>query len=96
MKKIITLTVVLAASLVFTGCGGGSSSGSTAGTSPAGGQQQAASSKVVPLHIGEVTAIKPGYSIVDSNDEAVLDILVTGETRTVTLKSGAASIKMPI
>ena len=95
MKKIVIAASVLTASLMFTACGsGGSSSGATGANTPPPPNQ--ATSKVMPLHIGEATPIKAGYSIVDSNDEAVLDILVAGETKTVTLKSGAASIKMPI
>jgi hypothetical protein len=104
MKKVLTIVSVLATSLVFTACGGGGSTvGSSAGTGgnvSSGGSttanQTAATSKVIPLHIGEATPVKAGYSIVESSEDAVLDILVVGETKTVTLKSGAASIKMPI
>ena len=125
MKKLITITTIIATSLIFTACGGGggsagTSTGSAAGsstvttsgggsagtstgsaggsTSSTGGSadDQQATSKVIPLNIGEPTEIQAGYSIVDSDDEAVLEILVSGETRTVILKSGMASIKMPI
>lgn len=100
MKKIMIAASVLTASLIFTACGsGGSSSGATGATgtkAPSDTPPSQATSKVVPLNIGEATPVKAGYSIVDSNDEAVLDILVAGETKTVTLKSGVASIKMPI
>ena len=84
------------------GTSAGSTSGSTAGTSggstatTGGSTDSQATSKVVPLTIGEPTEIQAGYSIVDSNDDAVLEILVSGETRTVILKSGVASVKMPI
>lgn len=95
MKKTVIIASLFATSLIFTACGGGggSTGGSTASAAP---QQQQATSKVVPLNIGEAVAVKPGYSIVDADDEAVLDILVSGDTKTVTLKSGAASLKMPI
>jgi len=101
MKKLFTLTIILSTSLLFTACGSGGSgstgsSSASSGTSTGSNTQQQATSKVVPLHIGEATAIKAGYAIVDSNDEAVLDILVAGETKTVILKSGTASLKMPI
>ena len=98
----MTIATIMATSLIFTACGGGGGStagtgtGTTAGTGAGttGGQQT--TSKVVPLNIREATAIQAGYSIVDSDDDAVLEVLVSGETRTVILKSGMASIKMPI
>jgi len=77
----------------------GTSTGSAGGsTSTTGGSEddQQATSKVIPLNIGEPTEIQAGYSIVDSDDEAVVEILISGETRTVILKSGMASIKRPI
>jgi len=94
MKKLITIASVLATSLIFTACGGGGGGGTT--TAATAVTQAAATSKVVPLIMGEATPVKAGDSIVDSTDDAVLDILVVGETKTVTLKSGAASLKMPI
>lgn len=103
MKKLITIATVMAASLLFTGCGGGSSDTSATtstfneGQSPlAGTSVTSVTSKVMPLNVGEATAVKAGYEIVDSSDDAVLDIVVTSTTKTVTLISGAASLKMPI
>jgi len=91
MKKLITIVSVLATSLIFTACGGGGG-GSAAATTT----QPAATSKIVPLNIGEATPVQAGYSIVESSEDSELDILVVGETKTVTLKSGSASLKMPI
>ena len=107
MKKLITIATIIATSLIFTACGGGGGSGSgsgagagsTAGTTGGttlGDQEDPAQVQIVPLNIGEATPIQAGYSIVDSDDDAVLEILISGETRTVILKSGMASVKMPI
>ena len=90
-----TSTAGTGTSTVSTTETGTSTSVSTGGTT-LGDQEDPAQVQIVPLNIGEVTPIEAGYSIVDSDDDAVLEILVSGETRTVILKSGMASIKMPI
>ncbi len=99
MKKLITIISVLATSLIFTACGGGGGGGTTAAVNaanPIADATAAGTSKTVPLNIGEATPVKAGYSIVESSEDAVLDILVVSESKTVTLITGAASLKMPI
>lgn len=96
MKKIITITAIMATSLLFTACGGGGG-GATTGTTSAGTTtgSTATSSTITPLSIGVATPIAPGYKVVNSSEDAVLDILVSGENRTVVLKSGSASLSIP-
>ena len=94
MKKIITITAMMFTSLLFTACGGGGG-GSTTGTTTAAVSNTTVSSTITPLSIGVATEIAPGYKVVNSSDDAVLDILVSGESRTVVLKSGTASLSIP-
>ena len=94
MKKLLTIASILATSLIFTACGGGGGGATTAVATTAA--PVADTYKIVPLTIGEATAVEAGYSVVESSDDAVLDILVAGETKVVTLTVGSASLKMPI
>jgi len=107
MKKQISIITIMAASLILTACGGsgggsaasgytgaGATAANNSSTTP-GATAGTVSSKAVPLKIGEATPVDAGYSIVDSSDDAVIDILVVGESKTVTLVAGAASLLLP-
>lgn len=97
MKNIITITAIMATSLLFTACGGGGGGSSATGTTSSGTTtgSTATSSTITPLSIGVATEIAPGYKVVNSSDDAVLDVLVSGKNRTVVLKSGTASLSIP-
>jgi len=93
MKELLTLTLLTSAALIFTACGGGGSSTSASSGTNGG---QSSSSNIVPLEINTSTVIEAGYSVVNSSQDAVLDIIVIGNTKTVTLKSGEASLSIPL
>ena len=89
MKNIIKLTLVAATAVVFTACGGGGGGSSTAIDTLQN------IDKVVPMVKGVPTPIAAGYSIVDSSDDASIDIIVVGNVKTATLTAGSASIQLP-
>jgi len=95
MKKIITITAIMATSLLFTACGGGGGGAPTGTTSSGTTGSTATSSTITPLSIGVATPVAPGYKVVNSSEDAVVDILVSGENRTMVLKSGSASLSIP-
>jgi len=92
MRKLIyKMTLLLALTLLLNGCGGGA-----AGSTGSGETVGTASYKIVPMVIGEKTTIAPGYSIVEANDQAVVEIVVTGTEKSGTLMEGEASLKIPL
>ena len=88
MKNIIKLTLVAATAVVFTACGGGGGGSTDTNT-----LQNI--NKVVPMVKGESTPIDAGYAIVNSSEDASIDIIVVGNVKTATLTAGSASIQLP-
>ena len=95
MKKLLLLLTTMTVSVLLTACGGGGGGGTSGTSGTSGGDAGTVTYKTIPLNVGEKTPVKPGYSIVDSSEDAVLDVLVVEDTRTVTLTKGSASLKMP-
>ncbi len=92
MKRVYRLLSMVSAAALITGCGGGGGGGGSA----AAVQQQQPVAKTIPLNVGEKTSVKPGDRIVNASDDAVVDIVVVGEERTVTLKTGSAALQRPV
>jgi hypothetical protein len=90
-KSLYNILMIISAAMIMTACGGG---GSTAGSTSI--NNGSADYKIVPMVIGEKTQIKPGYSIVQANDEAVVEIVVVGSEKSGTLMEGEASLKIPL
>jgi len=91
-KLLYKMTLSSALILILGGCGGGGAAGSAGSGETVG----TTSYKIVPMVIGEKTTIAPGYSIVEANDEAVVEIVVTGTEKSGTLMEGEASLKIPL
>jgi len=88
MKNIFKLATVAMTVTMFTGCGGG---GGSASTNVAAYIEDAVT--IIPMAKGVPVPIAAGYSIVDSSEDAVVDIIVVGTAKTATLTEGTASIK---
>ncbi|NOR54598.1 MAG: hypothetical protein GQ531_00170 [Sulfurovum sp.] len=89
MKTIIKLASVVLTAAMFTGCGGGGNGSAAVNTTLSNG------AKILPMVKGVPTPIAAGYSIVNSSDDASIDIIVVGNVKTATLTAGSASIKFP-
>lgn len=92
MKTIYKLMTTVSAAALITGCGGGGGGSSAAGGAPATGQNDDPGTGVIALKVGEKRSVQPGDKIVNASDDAVMDIVVVGNERTVTLRSGSASL----
>ena len=95
MKTIYTLLTTVFAVAIITGCGGGGGGGSSAGGttgSTEAGQNDDSGAGVIALSVGEKTPVQPGDKIVNASDDAVLDIVVVGNERSVTLRTGSAAL----
>ena len=88
MKNIIKLTLVAVTTIAFTACGGGGGGGSSTGGST-GGTNPTTS----VMQLNQAMAIEPGDSIVNSSEDAVVEIVIKGTNRVATLIAGSASIK---
>jgi len=94
MKTIIKMTLTLLSIAVLTACGGGGGDGfSNSGNGTGTGSNTGTTPGTSVMVMGAPVAIDGGYSIVDASEDAVVDILVVGESRTATLTAGTASIQ---
>ena len=87
MKNIIKLTLVAVTTIAFTACGGGGGGGSPTGASTGG------TSSTSVMQLNQAMAIGPGDAIVNSSEDAVVEIVIQGTNRVATLIAGSASIK---
>ena len=92
--RVILMAMAWTVSALLTGCGGGGGSTAPAASTANYGAEDAGAN-IVALRVGNPTEIQPGYEVVDASEDAVIDIEVKGDQKTMTLISGEANLLMP-
>jgi len=88
MKNILKTMYILAITTMFMACGGGGSS-----SDGGGGTNGTQTSATTAMSIGQPVGINGGDKIVNASPDAVVDIVVVGNSKTATLTAGTASIE---
>ena len=97
MKQIIKLISIATTAVVFTACGGGGSGSNTTaganGNPPAGGGGSPFVTTAMVLN--QAMPIDVGTKIINSSEDAKVNIVVIGTDKTATLLVGSADLQTP-
>ena len=92
MKNIVKIIFLGLMLTILAACSGGGGSSAEEPADTGGGYETI----TMELELNQPTPVRAGFRVVNSSEGAVLDIIVIGEEKTVTLTAGRAAIEVTI